>query len=579
MDAAFKDLPPNPNIPARERRKRNLVQAQFEFIINASDDAIISKTTDGLIKTWNPGAETIFGFTADEAIGRSIEMIIPADRGDEHDEILTNLLKGQGTTHFETVRRHKDGHVVEISATMAVMRDLDGQIIGFSKIAKDIGERKRFESAQKLLEAQLRESQKMEAIGTLAGGIAHDFNNIIATILGNTELARLETGTNVGAIQCLEEIRKAGERGRSLVGQILAFSRRQPTDRNSLLLTPVINETVALLRATLPSRIAITLHSDADEPAVFADASQIQQIIINLATNAMYAISGDGQITVRFDTATLNQSLLSAHPQLQTLSAQHHGAMARLRVTDTGAGMDGAAQKRIFEPFYTTKPMGEGTGLGLSVVHGIVQTHGGGITVESRPGTGTTFTIYLPIMKSGGAAPAAAVHAAASPLTLKPVKNRRILYLDDDEALSYVVHRLLMRRGYCVSSFTDQLMALAAVRANPADFDVVLTDHNMPGMSGLDVARELKAIRPDLPIILTSGYIDETLQAQAAEAGILGLAYKANGIDALCDTFEQCIQDVAEKPGRSDRMHAPAIDSTTDDARPLASSGRSIQDC
>ena len=172
MNAAFKDLSTNPNIPARERRKRTLVRAQFEFIINASDDAIISQSVDGLIKTWNPEAETMFGFTADEAIGRSIEMIIPADQRNAHNEILTNLLKGQGVTHFETVRRHKDGNVIEIAATMAVMRDLDGRIIGFSKIAKDIGERKRFESAQKLLEAQLRQSQEMEAIGTLAGGPA-----------------------------------------------------------------------------------------------------------------------------------------------------------------------------------------------------------------------------------------------------------------------------------------------------------------------------------------------------------------------------------------------------------------------
>ena len=172
MDAALEDLATNPNISASERRKRNLVQAQFEFIINASDDAIISQSADGLIKTWNPGAETMFGFTADEVIGRSIEMIIPANQRNAHDEILANLLKGQDVAHLETVRRHQDGHVVEIAATMAAMRGLDGQITGFSRIAKDIGERKRFESAQKLLEAQLRQSQEMEAIGTLAGGPA-----------------------------------------------------------------------------------------------------------------------------------------------------------------------------------------------------------------------------------------------------------------------------------------------------------------------------------------------------------------------------------------------------------------------
>ncbi|MEQ1516936.1 MAG: ATP-binding protein, partial [Usitatibacteraceae bacterium] len=268
-----------------------------------------------------------------------------------------------------------------------------GRVFSFT----DITEQKRANAARESLEVQLRESQKMEAIGTLAGGIAHDFNNILATILGNTELARQDASDNAQALESLEEIRKAGTRARDLVQQILSFSRRQPTPRKLIALCPVIQESVRVLRATLPARVTIEVQCEPDVPPVLSDATQLGQVIINLATNAVHAMhGGPGRIDVRLDTVILDSTLLAANSMLRELDEKHSGPKVRLTVRDNGRGMDAATVSRIFEPFFTTKPLDEGTGLGLSVVHGIVRGHDGAIVVDSAPGKGATFTIYLP---------------------------------------------------------------------------------------------------------------------------------------------------------------------------------------
>jgi PAS domain S-box-containing protein len=529
-----------------ERKKAEIVLSQFKAIVDTSEDAIISKTMDGIIRSWNPGAEKLFGFTAKEAIGNSMQLIIPTDRLNEESEILAQLSKGKKVEHFETVRRHKGGHLIDISATISPIMNEDGGVTGASKIARDITARKQSETVRASLEAQLRESQKMEAIGTLAGGIAHDFNNIVATILGNAELAFEDANTNPRATQeSIEEIRKAGRRARDLVAQILSFSRRQPTERKTIELVPVINESARLLRATIPPRISIAVHCESHAPAVLADAGQIQQIVMNLATNAMHAIPGNGRINFRLDTVLLDAALVNTHTQLRALHDRHPGRTIRLAVSDTGSGMDSGTVDKIFEPFFTTKPVGEGTGLGLSVAYGIVQTHEGAITVESAPGKGTTFTIYLPIAEATSAVPA--VEAGAAPTGSRQGTNLHVLYLDDDEALVYLVKRLLERRCYRVSDFTDQSAALAAFRANPATFDLVLSDYNMPGMSGLDVAREVRAIRADVPVAVTSGFIDEKLKSQAKDAGVRELIFKADGVDVLCDAVQQVIEEMAPK--------------------------------
>lgn len=406
--------------------------------------------------------------------------------------------------------------------------------------------RRRDEASSAALEAQVREAQKLAAVGTLAGGIAHDFNNILATILGNTALARSDVGANPdAALESLEEIQKAATRARDLVQQILSFSRRSPTEKKPIELMSVVEESARLLRATLPGRLKLRVNCAAGGVTVLADQTQILQVLINLATNAMQAMrEGQGCINMVLDTLTLDAVPVSTRPQLQALHADHPEHIARLVVSDDGPGMDAATLERIFEPFFTTKPPGEGTGLGLSVVHGIVQAHGGAIEVQSAPGKGTAFTIYLPAAKWTGEAPNATVAARAAASVIADGRNERrhILYLDDDKALVSLMKRLLERRGYRVSSFDRQEEALAALRAAPDAFDVVVTDYNMPGMSGLDVARAVRTIRADLPVAVASGFVDVALRENADQAGVLEVIFKADDLETFCAAVQRLIE-------------------------------------
>ena len=407
--------------------------------------------------------------------------------------------------------------------------------------------RERAEAEHVSLEEQLRESQKMEAIGTLAGGIAHDFNNIIATILGNVELARQDAGANPIAMESLEEIHKAGTRARNLVRQILSFSRRERSERKLISLTATVEESVRLLRTTLPARVAIEKYIEADVPAVLGNATQIEQVLLNLATNAMQAMHGEpGRIVIRLDAVELAPAMAEVNSALRALREQQPECTARLVVGDDGPGMDAATLERIFEPFFTTKPVGEGTGLGLSVVHGIVKAHQGVIVAESSPGKGSTFTIYFPVAgdqatagEDASAPDAGAVTAGDGP---KPDVGRKILYLDDDESMVYLVKRLLERQGFIVSAHTEQTDALAELRADPAAFDLVLTDYNMPGMSGLDIAREVRAMRADLPVAIASGFIDDTLRAEADGAGVRELIFKADAVEEFCAVVQRLLR-------------------------------------
>ena len=387
-------------------------------------------------------------------------------------------------------------------------------------------ERAQAEAARSSLEAQLRESQKMEALGTLAGGVAHDFNNALAAITGNVELARQDVGPGHAALVSLDEIGKASRRAKDLVEQILAFGRRQKLERKVMSLALVVVETERLVRATLPVRVSLSVDCAGDTPAVLADATQIKQILLNLCNNALHAVEDQeqpGTIEVRLD----------AHdgPEHEANGGPPGGCYACLTVRDNGSGMDEATRSRIFEPFFTTKPRGRGTGLGLSVVYGIVQAHGASMTVKSAPGEGTEFSICFPPAEAPipDVVPTAPIAAPAHG------KGRHVLYLDDEEAIIFLMKRLLERQGFRVSGFTDPREALAAVRANAGQFDLVVTDYNMPGMSGLEVAQELKAIRADLPVVLASGYITEELRAKAPAAGISELIYKPNTVDELCE--------------------------------------------
>ena len=429
----------------------------------------------------------------------------------------------------------KDGSWKWILARgMVGRRDAEGRPLRIIGTHSDVTKRKQAEAARRELEAQLRESQKMEAIGTLAGGVAHDFNNILAAILGNAALAKKDVaaGRPAAALVSLDEIDKAGGRGRTLVQQILAFSRRQPQDFRVQALRPLVEEALRLLRATLPAGVEIGI-ALADAPLdVRADATQIGQVLMNLCTNAWHALEGrSGRIEVG-----LVEVLVDAGRGRQ-VDGVASGRYARIRVSDDGCGMDEATQARIFEPFYTTKSVDQGTGLGLAVVHGIVKAHQGAIMVQSAPGKGTRVDVYLPLAQVSAetALPVREAPAASGG------EGKHVLYVDDDEAMVFLVRRMLEDLGYRVSGFLRGEAALAAVQGDAADFDLVVTDFNMPGLSGLQVAEELARLRPGLPVVVTSGYITEELATGARAAGVRKLVYKPNTADELCATIRRLL--------------------------------------
>ncbi|OHE77647.1 MAG: hypothetical protein A3G75_09125, partial [Verrucomicrobia bacterium RIFCSPLOWO2_12_FULL_64_8] len=450
----------------------------------------------------------MLGYTQDELLGMtSTDIVHPdyrfTDRSAYRKPILNDELQS-----FASERKfvRKDGASLWVNRTVSVVRNAAGEPLYFIRIAEDITERKRAEEARSELEVQLREAHKLEAIGTLAGGIAHDFNNILGTIIGNAALARQDVGAGHPALVSLDEIYKASQRAKGLVQQILAFSRKQPQQLRIQPLRPVVEDAVKLLRATLPASVELAAALPVLPLYVHADATQIEQVLLNLCTNAWHAMEERaGRIEIGLGAVLLDAAAVS------TLSGLQPGPHACLSVSDNGCGMDAATQARIFEPFFTTKAVDQGTGLGLSVVHGIVKAHHGAITLQSAPGAGATFRIYFPA--------AAAPHAEALPEPAAPGSGRgsgqHVLYVDDDEAMVFLVTRMLDGLGYRVSGYERAEEALEAVRADAGDFDLAVTDFNMPGLSGLEVAQELARIRPGLPVVITSGYITEELRTNA----------------------------------------------------------------
>ncbi|MEO8007324.1 MAG: response regulator, partial [Betaproteobacteria bacterium] len=474
------------------------------------------------------------------------------------DEIISRALEscGRDGTPFDceleifTLNRRR----IDVRAIGQAVRDAYGRITGIEGGFQDITERKKDDQARASLEAQLRESQKMEALGTLAGGVAHDFNNILGTILGNAELARHDCGANWQALVSLEEIQKAGHRARDLVHQILTFSRRQPTSRRVLSLAAVVEESARLLRVALPGGVQIECSVAANTPSVVADPTQVQQVLLNVGTNAAHAMQGrTGSIDIRVDGITLDQAVTRSGINLRP------GRYARIVVSDAGCGMDAATLRRIFEPFFTTKPSGKGTGLGLSVAHSIMQGHDGAIVVDSEPGRGSRFELYFPRASQVGAA--ATATEQASPVS--EGRGQHILYIDDDEAQVFLIKRTLERWGYRVSAFLEQREALDVLLAGVQRFDLVLTDFNMPGLSGLEVARAIRNAQPDLPVLVVSGYVSDEMRAQVEAAGVREVIAKAHEVEELRDAVQRLVRPRETiKPGpASPRNDASAASS------------------
>ncbi|MDP1894226.1 MAG: ATP-binding protein [Hydrogenophaga sp.] len=404
---------------------------------------------------------------------------------------------------------------------------------------------------QEALQNQLAQSQKMKALGTLAGGVAHDFNNILAAILGNADLARQDLALNAPARESLQEISTAARRGRELVRQILAFSRQQPMALQPVQVADVVAESCSLLRAAMAPQVELVQCCAQGVGPILADTTQLGQVLLNLGTNAVYALQGQpGRIEFRVEELPPRHQALPA--ELASRCAERGTGAVRIQVQDNGSGMSEETRSRIFDPFFTTKPVGSGTGLGLPVVLGIVQALGGFIEVQTAAGEGTTFSLFFPVLDNPSTVCSAEVldlpfrtpaqpeiHTMADTQTTAP---QHILYLDDDDALVFLVRRLLERRGYRVTGFTDQAQAIAAVRADPEGFDLLLTDYNMPGMSGLEVARAVLGICPTLPVAVASGYITDELQAQALAAGVREVVFKTDAVETFCQVVARLVK-------------------------------------
>jgi signal transduction histidine kinase/ActR/RegA family two-component response regulator len=377
---------------------------------------------------------------------------------------------------------------------------------------------------------QLRQSQKMEAIGTLAGGIAHDFNNILAGVLGNVSLAQDTLQAGHPALQRLAQIQTASARARSLVQQIVTFSRQQPQTLVVQPLRPLLEETVTLLRSTLPTMVELQTRFGDAPLFIGADATQLQQVLMNLCTNAWHAMQGStGQIVIGLEAA--------APPD----GAAGDPAQAHVWVSDDGCGMDEATRLRAFEPFFTTKPVGQGTGLGLSVVHGIVASHGGRITVSSQPGVGSRFDLYFPLAAAPPPPPAPARALPAAPQG----QGQHVLYVDDDPVMVVMVEGLLQRWGYRVSCITNPLEALRRLRDPDPGFDAVVTDFNMPELSGLDLVRAVRPLHPSLPLVITSGYVSDSLRAQMLQLGVRHVLQKEYTLEQLPGVVHQALHETA----------------------------------
>jgi len=423
-----------------------------------------------------------------------------------------------------------DGHTRHFEARM--VRSGPDEVVA---TVRDIGERKQAETVRERLEQQLRQSQKMEAIGTLAGGIAHDFNNILTAIIGYTELLSSQLRGQTKAEERLGEIAKAGARAKELVAQILTFSRRQERVRSATSLGAAVDEALRLLRAAIPASIEIDARVEPDLPSVLADATQIHQVVMNLAANAAAAMKdGPGLLRVRCELVELDATAASGHADLRP------GRWIRLEVADTGVGMTPDVLERIFDPFFTTKGPGEGTGLGLSVVHGIVKDHEGAILVDSTPGTGTSFRVYFPALE------------ATAPARTRPRTEaagghgERVLVVDDEPALVELMRSQLEIRGYRVTAFASPMDAWLHFSSHASDFDIVVTDLTMPQLSGADLAERILRLRPDMPIVMATGYGTSQQEERARDMGLRRLLMKPFSMALLDEAIQEALAAAVE---------------------------------
>ncbi len=502
---------------------------QLANIIDFLPDATFVIDNDKNVIFWNKAMEKMTGVHKDDIIGMGDYAYTVPFYGKKRKQLLDLLgikdeeviskyqyiKKRGGTLYAEAFAPVLNGGKgAYFWATAASLYDVHGNRVGAIESIRDITEQKQTENEKAKLESHLMQARKMEAIGTLAGGIAHDFNNILGAILGFTEMARDASIPDSFAIKSLDKVMEAGHRAAALVKQILAFSRQTDIERVPLNPACIVKEALGLLRPSLPSTIAIKQQIATVTKTIHANPTQVHQILINLCTNAFHAMEQTGgTLEVTLKDCELSRNDLQQHPEVEP------GSFVVLSISDTGTGIDPDIWGRIFDPYFTTKGVGKGTGMGLSIVHGIVTGYGGFITGESNHGNGTIFHVFFPATEEK-------VGHDANLAETAPPGTERILLVDDEEILVEMGKAMLEQLGYAVTARTSSLEALTTFQNQPNEFDVVITDQTMPSMTGVDLARQMLKIRPGLPIILCTGYSNLINKDQAKKYGIKGFAMK-----------------------------------------------------
>jgi PAS domain S-box-containing protein len=471
-------------------------------IIESSEDAIISKSVEGIVQSWNAGAERIYGYAAEEMIGRPMTVLLPSEHRDEETESLGRLRQGESVHHFETVRVRKNKEQIFVSVTISPIKNKDGEMTGISHIARDI-------SDQKVLERQ-RQSQRLESLGLLAGGIAHDFNNLLTGILGNASLLSEALADSDPSQQYLQDLMKSAEKAAELTMQLLAYAGKGRFVIAPLDLSALVTDINKLIGASIPKTVSVRMELDKNLPAIEGDRNQLQQLVMNLIINGAEAIGQEcGAVTVRTGTHQIDDIDLGVGIDGTIISP---GLYVYLEVRDDGCGMDPVTSAKIFEPFFTTKFTGRG--LGLSAALGIVKAHNGAIRLYTTPGLGSTFKIFFPLMSSRDK-------------ESEPKQQRGVvLVVDDEETIRRVAKSALETYGYRVLTAVNGRDAIELFRDRPRSINAIVLDLTMPVMSGKEALPVLRAIRSDVPIVLVSGYSENEMRPLFSGDRLVGFLQK-----------------------------------------------------
>ncbi|KIX13811.1 hybrid sensor histidine kinase/response regulator [Dethiosulfatarculus sandiegensis] len=503
---------------------------RYQTLFKGVGDIVTIHDHQGNFLEVNQVAAESLGFTREVLLGMNVGQVVPVYNAPGFREDVRKSIAQKGKAVKEVEFKARGG---KLRATEIHVRPVTylGQK-AFLSVGRDITKRIR-------LENQLRQAQKMEAIGTLAGGIAHDFNNILTSILGYTELAQKKAQGSPDVVQNLDQVLTAGKRAKAVVRQILTFSRRSTQERKPIELSLVIKEALKLLRASLPSTIEIVQEIKADYSMVMADPTQIHQVLLNLCTNAAQAMeSTGGVLTVSLELISISAPTPKMiHEGAGTLSQGQikPGEYIKLTIKDNGPGLEPEFLDRIFEPYFTTKGSADGTGLGLAVVHGIITGHGGSIEVESRPGRGSAFMVLLPLIRQT-ALPSQTI--SDSPL---PTGSESVLLVDDEVPVAELEREILEGLGYRVTAMTSSQKALELFKEKPNRFDLVITDQTMPNLTGMELTKQIKQIRPEQPVVLCTGYQERMDEKRALEMGFAGFALKPILMREIAQTVRQAL--------------------------------------